>query len=78
MDDAPPVRTSTRSRRRVGIVFRSAQLPPEVVPGGIRLPFKRTNVLPQPRFLRLTVAAPLAPFEFVIDCPGDICGMSLR
>ena len=70
-EDAPPVRTSTRFRSNVGIVFKSAQLPPAVVPGTILLPFKRTNVLAQPIFLRLTVAVPLDPFELVIDWPGE-------
>ena len=53
-------------------MFKSAQLPPPVVPGTSLLPFIRTNVLEQPRFLRLTVAVPLEPFELVIDWPGEI------
>ena len=71
-DEAPPVKTSTLSNKSVGIVFKSAQFPPPVVPGTNLLPFIRTSVLEQPRFLRLAVAVPLAPLEFVMDCPGEI------
>ena len=71
-EDAPPVKTSTLSKSNVGMVLRSAQFPPPVVPGTILLPFIRTNVLEQPRFLRLTVAVPLEPLELVMDWPGEI------
>ena len=77
-EDAPPVNTSTFFKSNVGIVFKSAQLPPPVVPGTSLRPFIRTNVLEHPMFLRLTVAAPLDPLEFVIDCPGEICGISFK
>jgi hypothetical protein len=38
----------------------------------------RTRVLEQPKFLKFAVAVPEAPLELVIDCPGEICGRSLR
>ena len=71
-EEAPPVKTSTLSKSKVGIVFRSAQLPPPVVPGTSLLPFIKTNVLEHPKFLKLTVAVPFDPLELVIDWPGEI------
>ena len=54
----------------------SAQLPPDAVPGAILLPLIKTNVLSQPKFLRLAVAVPFEPFAVWAICPGAICGKS--
>ena len=61
-DDAPPVSTSTRLINNAGTWDKSAQLAPVAVPGAILLPFIRTSVLEQPKFLKLAVAVPFEPF----------------
>ena len=78
-EEAPPVRTSTRSISAFGIWFRSGA--PEFTPGAVsglpgisRRPLIRTSVRLAFRPRRSTVAVPVEPFEIVEPWAAIACG----
>src|SRR5512146_2532866 len=79
--DAPPVRTSTRSTRAIGMLLRSAELAPMWLlvasPGIRRRPLISTNVRCGPKPRRLTLDVPEAPLEAMLPWSATTCGRLL-
>src|SRR5690606_39595451 len=77
--EAPPVSTSTRSINAAGIWLRSGDAAPFCVgsPGIRRRLLTSTRVRCDSRLRRLTVAAPVAPFDRLPPKSANACGRLL-